>query len=115
MAISEFEIKRIEKLVGRYVGSKRPVRHIRSQLDISFKIDGQSFEIFEIRPQWNDPTKKIEGSIAKATYVKSKNIWKLYWMRGDMKWHLYKPFPSSDSLEKILEVIEQDENHCFWG
>jgi hypothetical protein len=39
----------------------------------------------EIRPQWNDQTKKIEDSIAKATYVKSQKIWKLYWMRADGK------------------------------
>jgi len=36
-------------------------------------------------------------------------------MRADMKWHSYKPFPSSDSLEKILETIEQDQFDCFWG
>lgn len=115
MAISEFEIKRIEKLVGQFVERKRPAGHMRNKLDISFRISGQSFEIYEIRPQWNDPTKKIEGPIAKAIYVKSEKKWKLYWMRADLKWHSYKPFPTSNSLEKVLEVIEQDSHHCFWG
>ena len=116
MAISEFEIKRIKKLVGQFVESKRPAKHIRSKLDISFRISGQSFVIFEIRPKWNDSTKKIEGSIAKVTYIKSKNEWKLYWMRADLKkWHGYRPFPVSKSLEKILEVIGQDPDNCFWG
>lgn len=115
MALSEFEIKKIEKLVGQYVERKRPPKHIRNELDISFRVSGQSFEIFETRPQWNDQTKKTEGSIAKATYVKNKNHWKLYWMRADLKWHSYPPFPVSKSLEKILEVIEQDSHHCFWG
>ena len=115
MAISAFEIKRIEKIVGRFVESRRPAGDIRSQLDISFRLTGQSVEIFEIRPQWNDPTKKIEGSIARATFVKSRKIWKLYWMRADGKWHVYQPFPSSASLEKILEAIEQDPHGCFWG
>jgi hypothetical protein len=74
MTISEFEIIRIEKVVGAYVESRRLAVHMRSQLDISFRISGQSVEIVEIRPQWNDPTRKIEGSIAKATYVKSQKI-----------------------------------------
>jgi hypothetical protein len=78
MAISEFEIKKIEKLVGQFVERRRPASHIRNKLDFSFRISGQSFEIFEIRPEWNDPTKKTEGPIAKATYVKSKKKWKLY-------------------------------------
>lgn len=115
MALSEFEIKRIEKLVGQFVERKRPARHIRNQLDFSFRISGQSFEILEIRPQWNDPTKTLERPIAKATYVTSRKIWKLYWMRADMKWHSYKPFPSSNSLEKILTAMEQDQYDCFWG
>lgn len=115
MAISEFEVKRIEKLVGAFVESRRPEPHIRSKLDLDFRIDGQSFEIFEIRTRWDNPSEKLEGSIAKATYVKSRKIWKLYWMRADLKWHSYKPFAESESLEKILEVINKDDHACFWG
>lgn len=46
MAISEFETKRVEKLVGQFVEMKRPPGHVRNELDISFRISGQSFEIF---------------------------------------------------------------------
>lgn len=115
MSISEFEIKRIEKIVGKFVERKRPAAHIRNELDIAFRISDQSFEIYEIRPLWNDPSRKIEGPIAKATYVKSKKIWKLFWQRADLKWHSYQPHPVSNSLEKIIEVIEQDSHGCFWG
>ena len=46
MIISEFEIKRIEKLVGQYVESRRPAAHMRSQLGIfHLGITGQSVEI----------------------------------------------------------------------
>jgi hypothetical protein len=115
MTISEFEIKRIEKYVGEFVANRRPEPYLRDKLDIGFRISGQSFEIYEIRPQWDDPDKKIEGPIAKATYVKSKKIWQLFWMRADLKWHSYKPFPTSKTLEEILEVINQDPHGCFWG
>lgn len=115
MAISEFEIKRIEKLVGQFVEKRRPSPEIRNKLDIAFRISGQSFEIYEIRPRWDDPNEKTEGPIAKATYVKSRKIWKLFWMRADLTWHGYSPFPTSKSLEEILEVIGEDEHHCFWG
>lgn len=115
MPLSEFEIKRIEKIVGQFVKKIRPNPEIRNKVDISFTIAEQSFEIMEIRPQWNDPGKKIESSIAKGTYVKSTKIWKLYWKRADMKWHRYEPFPESKSLEEILEVIAQDKHGCFWG
>ena len=36
-------------------------------------------------------------------------------MRADLKWHTYKPFPDSRSLEKILEIVDEDDHGCFWG
>ncbi len=112
MALTEFEIK---KIVGQFVEKIRPIPEIRNQVDISFKISGQSFEIFEIRPQWDDSSNKIERPVAKATYVKRTKKWKLYWKRANMKWHSYGPFQESESLEKILEAINQDKYGCFWG
>lgn len=115
MALSEFEIKKIKKLVGNFIESRRPEPSIRDEFDISFRISDQSFKIFEIRPKWDNPGIKIESPMAKATYVKTTKIWKLYWKRADMKWHRYKPFGDSESLEEVLKVIDQDEYGCFWG
>ncbi len=115
MAISEFEIKRIEKLVGTFVESKRPPAHVRERVDLSFRLTGQSVVIFEVRAERNDPSTNIELPVAKITYVKSTKEWKLYWMKSDMKWHGYKPFPISKSLESVLEAIGQDAYSCFWG
>ncbi len=67
MAISDFEIKRIEKLVGQFVEKRRPDPAIRSQLDLAYRIVDQSFEVYEIRPQWDNPKNKIEQPVAKAT------------------------------------------------
>lgn len=108
MALSEFEIKRVEKLVGTFVENRRPEPHIREQLDLGYRITRQSFEIFEIRPRWDNPSEKLEGSIAKVTYVKSRKVWKLYWMRADLKWYSYTPFAESKSLEEVLGAMCSD-------
>ena len=55
MAFSEFEIKKLQKIVGRYIDKHRPPEHLRNEVDLSFRIQGQSVEIFEIRPLWNNP------------------------------------------------------------
>ena len=115
MALSEFEIKRIEKIVGGFVERIRPPMEKRSQRDISYRIENQNVEIFEVRPKWNDPSTKIEPPVAKATFVKSRKMWKLYWMREDMKWHCYEPFPEARNLEEILSTIGEDVHGCFWG
>lgn len=115
MALSEFEIKRIEKIVGAYIEKHRPPVHIRNEVDLSFRVEGQNVKIFEIRPRWQNPDEKFESEIAKTTYVKSKKIWKIYWMRADLKWHRYDPAPEVKSIEEFIRVVEQDEYGCFFG
>ena len=115
MAVSEFETKRIEKIMEGYLERTRPPVHIRNELDIAYRIDNQSVELFEVRPAFQNPDQKIEHAIAKATYVKRANEWRLYWMRADLKWHRYEPVPEVDSLEEFLQVIEEDAHGCFYG
>lgn len=52
---------------------------------------------------------------AKIQNVKSKNIWKLYWKRASGKWELYVPFPKATHLEKLIEIINDDAQGCFYG
>lgn len=115
MAISEFEIKRIEKIMAEYLERTRPAPHIRNKLDISYRINNQSVELFEIRPAFRAPDETIENPIAKATYVKSTKEWRLYWMKADLKWHRYEPAPEVTDLEEFLQVIEEDKFGCFYG
>ena len=115
MAISEFETKRITRYIGNFVERKRPRPELRNEIDIGFRIDNQSYEIFEIRPRFGEPNELIETEVAKATYVKSRKVWKLYWMRSDLKWISYKLLPEVKNIETVLEVIEKDVHGYFWG
>ena len=93
----------------------RPNEEIRSQLDLDYKIEKQSIILFEIRPHWQNPDLKMESGIAKATFVKSDKVWKIFWMRSDLKWHSYKPKPIVGDLSVFLKVVEEDKHCCFWG
>ncbi len=115
MSFDEVARKRIESVVAAYVQKRRPPLQIRPQLDIGFRIAGHSVEIFEIRPSFHRPTELREGPVAKATFVKSRELWKVLWHRSDMKWHSYAPVPTVGSIEKFLELVEADPHGCFWG
>ena len=115
MALSEFEIKRIEKLVGDFVEKRRPAPRIRSKFDIAFQIKDQGFEIYTVRPRWDDPETVIESSVARATYEKSRKMWKIFWMRADLKWYSYGALPVVKRLEEVLQTIDEDSHSCFWG
>ncbi|NWO10892.1 DUF3024 domain-containing protein [Chromohalobacter salexigens] len=114
MALSEFEQKRIERAVAEFMSRNRPPANIRPQLDFSYRIDGQSLELFEVRPRWN-PSDLMEVPIAKASYVKSRGEWKVYWQRADLKWYRYEPTPEVKSVEAFLAIVEVDEHACFFG
>lgn len=115
MAISEFEIRKCEKEIEAFMKVRRPPAHIRNELDLDYRIDGQSVEIFEIRPQWRNPSQKIEIPVAKATFVKSQKCWKIFWQRSDLKWHGYDPTPKVKSFAEFLNIVAKDEHACFFG
>jgi hypothetical protein len=109
--IDSIEIEEIEN----YLSYIRPNEEMLAQLDIGYRIEKQSIIIFEIRPDWMDPKKKVENNVAKATFVKKDKHWKVYWLRADLKWHSYKPQAVVENLLDFIRLIEKDEYHCFWG
>jgi hypothetical protein len=92
-----------------------PRVHLRAEVDLAFRIQGQSVEIFEIRPDWMDGTQKIEERVAKATYQESKRVWKVYWQRADLEWHVYQPMPEVTALEQFVAIVDADQYGCFFG
>ena len=115
MALSQIELKRCEKALNAFLDKRRPPPHIRSELDLGYKIEGQSVDLFEIRPDWQDKSKSMQRPVAKATYVRAQNVWKVYWMRQDLKWHSYQPFSETKLFEAFLAAVDRDELCCFFG
>lgn len=115
MALSEFDIKKIERAVDGFMSRKRPPPHIRKELDLGYRIESQSLELFEIRPFRQDPSRTLEFPIAKATWVKGSGTWKVYWQRADLNWHRYEPDPEVASVEDFLAIVEADKYACFFG
>ncbi|AWA30970.1 hypothetical protein HYN48_13270 [Flavobacterium magnum] len=109
--IASLEIEELDN----YLSYIRPSEELRSKIDIAYRIEKQSVIIFEVTPHWKDPKQKIESNVAKATFVKKDNHWKVFWRRADLKWHSYKPMPIVENLLDFIRLIEKDEYNCFWG
>lgn len=105
----------IIETMKRYLVTVRPYPEIRHQLDIGYEIQDQSVVLHEIRPVWNNPAIIQNLPYAKATYLKSKNTWKVFWLRSDRKWHSYDPMPIVERLEDFLKIVDEDEYACFKG
>ena len=98
-----------------FVERRRPPLHIRTKLDFGFRLSGQSIELFETRPQWDQPELIRESSFAKATFVRTQGMWRVYWKRADQKWHSYEPAPEVATIDKFLAVVQDDEYGCLFG
>jgi hypothetical protein len=105
----------VSKTVRAFLEKRRPqTASMRAKLDYGFHFHKQSVELIEIRPRMNDKPGKTEHAFAKATFVQSRGTWKVYWMRGNLKWHPHEP-PTARSLAAFLKLVDADEHHCFFG
>lgn len=115
MALTKEQITEIEQAAAKYMYYHRPPSEIRGQLDLAYRIDGQDVYMFEIRPQWDKPEVQTETAVAKTTYIKSKNLWKIYWMRSNLKWYHYEPVPFVKTISAFFDLVAEDELSCFFG
>lgn len=112
---SEETARHLQELEKYFWSKRRPPLDIRDQIREGQRLEGQSVELFFMRPAWNDPTNWLEESIAKTTYVRSSGMWKIYWKRADGRWHPYPQRKQVATLRAFLRLVHEDRYCCFFG
>ena len=115
MAFTDFERAINQKALDWFMIERRPPEHIRPKLDLGYLIDGQTVDLFSIRPDWKDKSVVRHEPIARVKFVRTREQWCLYWMRSDMRWHGYEPDPVHSTLHSALKTVNTDRNCCFFG
>jgi hypothetical protein len=115
MAIEALQTVEIIEAMDNFMKRRRPPENIRHVVDVSYRIENQSVIIFELRPRLDNPEEIIELPIAKATLVKTKKQWKVFWQRADLKWHSYSPKPTVQDIPDFIRLVDKDTHGCFWG
>jgi len=114
MAFTELELKRIEKLVGGLCAARSP-EHLRDQIRLEYRVQDHSILIYDVRPGWRAPRELMEEPCAKIRYVRTRDIWQLYWQRADLTWHRYDPLSEARSLDALVKHVDEDPHCCFFG
>lgn len=116
MAFTEFEIAEHAAVIERVFWSRRrPPLHIRDRIREGQHIEGQSVELFFVRPVWDDPTRHTEESIAKLTFVLASGVWRIFWKRADLKWHRYPARAgSADARSGVARRRSRRERVLLW-
>jgi len=72
--------------------------------------------LLEVRPVWRDDLGEFtRRPFAKFRYVKTSDLWHIYWMRASGKWQAYEPDPVAFTINEVLQIIEADRYGCFFG
>jgi hypothetical protein len=53
--------------------------------------------------------------VARVRFIRARKQWQLYWMRRDMKWHLYEPKESPTDVESLVRLVDEDRYGAFFG
>jgi hypothetical protein len=114
VAFSELELKMIDHPVGALCRRMSPPQ-LADELRIVYDVDGHSVSILEERPPWDGVGERTRRGIARFRYVRSHRLWTLYWMRQDLKWHLFASGMAAANLAELVAVVEENRYGAFFG
>ncbi len=114
MGFSEFELKYIENIFGKLCKRRSP-SHLRDQFRAVYVVKEHDVTVYEERPRWNNPREWTSAGIAKFKYNRKQNVWKLYWMRQNLKWYPYGPLPESMRIDRLVVEVDTDPDGAFFG
>jgi Protein of unknown function (DUF3024) len=113
MAIRPLDRARITTLLTECCD--RVPHRVRDQLRHGFTIAGNTVELFEERPHYLQKDRWIQEPVAKFRFVATRELWQLYCMRRDLKWHSYALLPIAGTFEILFREVEADPTGIFWG
>ncbi|MBO4438510.1 MAG: DUF3024 domain-containing protein [Spirochaetaceae bacterium] len=115
MALTEWQLAEIKVAADKYLGKRNAmISEWSDQEKCEYRIEGLSVIIFERRKSYMG-TGYENFDVAKATYRKTSNDWKLFCMRQDLKWHGYELDIIHDNIESVFRCVDKDECCAFWG
>ena len=115
MAFTPHELTAHHAALQWFLARRRPPEHIRPQLDVGWAIVGHTVDLFEVRPDWRDPSVTRHRPFARIRYIRTQDRWRLHWMRASLKWQVYEPDPEHEDLLGALAVVHEDAFACFFG
>lgn len=114
MPIPELEKRAAETKVKAFCEKRCPA-YLHDQVKLVHKVKGMSITISEERPYFRDPSEWTSSPVAKFTYRNKERLWYLLWRDRNSKWHNFDPPVTAKKFEELLEEVDRDETHIFWG
>lgn len=111
-AVPDTELARVR----RWCAHKVPAR-VRDKVRIECEADGRDVTIVESHApsQLGAEEEWMRSPVARLRYMKSRRIWRLYWVDSNDRWHQYPELPWAPDVGELLAEIDRDPTALFWG
>lgn len=113
MAFTPLEREEIERLLLDRLANRKQ-HAAKKGFDVGYKFNNQSIEFFETHPNSDHEQGFFYLHTAKISYVRTQDVWKIYWMRGSLKWQGYLRCPKTKKFNEALFFVNEDLDEIFW-
>lgn len=114
MAFTPLEKEEIEHLLSECLADRKQ-HAAKKGFDIGYKFNNQSIEFFETLPSSDNEQGFFNLPVAKISYVRTQDVWKIYWVRGSLKWQGYLRCSETKKFNEALFFVNEDIDQIFWG
>jgi hypothetical protein len=93
-----------------------PDHHARHQVRVECQIAPRHLTIVERRSPWHADLgpEWTSSPIARLRYT-TDQTWTLYWRDRNLRFHNYDQLAPSNQVENLLNELDHDPTHIFWG
>jgi hypothetical protein len=108
------ELTSLEAILNHFCRTRCP-EHLHDRVQLTFRIEGLIATIFERRPYFHDRSRWTQTDIARFRYFKNRDVWELYWVDRNSRWHRYGQCRANHSIEPLLADVDKNSTGIFWG
>ena len=88
---------------------------VRDKVRIECEASGRDLTILEFHAPMEPGEEWIGNPVARLRYMKSRGIWRLYWVDSNDRWHQYPEPEWAHDVRDLLAEIDRDPTALFWG
>ena len=113
MAIPRDELARATEALMAFC-AKVP-DHVRDRVEHTFRVESHSIILISRYRSGGPKSQWFDEEVAKFRYFASREEWDLYWMDRNSKWRVAGWRPPAKRFTTLLNEVEKDSTHLFWG
>jgi hypothetical protein len=114
MDLPEFTRRLVESKLSSYCENRVPLT-VRDKVRLVFKIRGNLVTLFEQRPSFQDKSIWLDLPVAQFRFNPANSYWTLYCRDRNSKWFEFLPVRPTKNFDKLVDEVEKDTTHIFWG